>query len=122
VSATSTLHGAARGGSRRSSAARRRAPAAVTGVRWDRIGRLALLFVLLALIYLYASAGVRMLSTWQQSRHDRAVVASLEHEHAQLQRQHEDLSGPGASDAQARQLGMIHPGEQGYVIRGLPGN
>jgi hypothetical protein len=30
-------------------------------VRWDRLGRLALLCVLVALFYLYLSAGVRML-------------------------------------------------------------
>ncbi len=30
-------------------------------VRWDRLGRLAMLFVLVALLYLYLSAGIRML-------------------------------------------------------------
>jgi len=112
VSASSTVHGSTRG----------RPRPAVARVRWDRVGRLALLFVLLALIYLYGSAGLRMLSAWQQSRHDRSVVAALEREHSQLQRQHELLSGPGASEAQARALGMIHRGEQGYVIKGLPEN
>jgi cell division protein FtsB len=118
VSAASTLHGSARPGARRATAAGRRP----RRVRWDRVGRLALLFVLLALVYLYASAGIRMLSTWQQSRHDGAVVAELEREHTQLQRQHEALSGPGSVEAQARQLGMIRRGEQGFVLTGLPNN
>ena len=118
MSAASTVHGAARTAPKRAPAARRRA----RGVRWDRVGRLALLFVLLALLYLYASAGIRMLSTWQQSRHDNAVVAGLEREHTRLQRQHEALSGPGSVEAQARQLGMIRRGEQGYVVTGLPNN
>jgi cell division protein FtsB len=123
VSASSTLPGQARRGSRRATGARSRPPVpAVAGVRWDRIGRLALVLVLLALVYLYASAGLRLLSTWQQSRHDRAAVASLEREHARLQRQHEALSGPGALEAQARRLGMVRRGEQGFAISGLPGD
>jgi cell division protein FtsB len=91
-------------------------------VRWDRVGRLALLLVLVALIYLYASAGVRMLSTWQQSRHDRAAVSALQREHARLARQRRSLVGQSALEAEARQLGLIHAGEQPYVVSGLPGN
>ncbi len=51
-------------------------------VRWDRVGRLAMLCVLGALLYLYLSAGVHMFSTWRQSRHDHAAVAALQREHA----------------------------------------
>jgi hypothetical protein len=90
-------------------------------VRWDRLGRLALLCVLAALVYLYASAGLRMLSTWQQSRRDRAVVAGMEHEHIRLVRQHEGLSGQAALESAARQLGLMYKGEQPYLIGGLPG-
>src|SRR5947209_6399324 len=74
-------------------------------VRWDRVGRLALLCVLVALVYLYVSAGFRMLSTWRQSSHDKAAVAAMEREHHQLASQHEALSGQGALEAQARKLG-----------------
>jgi hypothetical protein len=94
----------------------------VQRVRWDRVGRIALLCVLVALVYLYVSAGLRMLSTWQQSRHDRAVVAGMEHEQRRLESQHEGLSGQAALEADARQLGMMYRGEQPYVISGLPGN
>jgi cell division protein FtsB len=82
----------------------------------------ALLCVLVALVYLYAGAGVRMLSTWQQSRHDDATVAAMEREHQQLVRQHESLSGQAALEAQARRLGMMRRGEQPYVVAGLPRN
>jgi len=91
-------------------------------VRWDRVGRLALLCVLVALVYLYVSAGFRMLSTWRQSRHDSAAVASMEHEHSRLLRQREALSGQAALEAQARKLGMMRKGEQPYVVTGLPSN
>ena len=60
----------------------------VARVRWDRLGRAAMLCVLAALLYLYVSAGVRMLSTWRQSRRDSAQVAALEREHRALVSEH----------------------------------
>jgi cytochrome c-type biogenesis protein CcmH/NrfG len=102
--------------------ARRRSRAPAARVRWDRVGRRAMLFVMVALAYLYLSAGFHMFSSWRQSRHDRAAVVSLEHEHRQLLSQHARLTQPGTLEAQARQLGMIKPDERAYVVTGLPGN
>ena len=95
---------------------------ALERVRWDRLGRLAMLCVLVALIYLYVSTGVHMLSTWRQARHDSAAVAVLEREHKALLHQHEALNAPGTLETEARQLGMIKHDEQQYVITGLPEN
>jgi len=81
-----------------------------------------MLGVLVALIYLYASAGVHMLSTWRQSRREDAAVAAMQREHTQLVRQHEALSKSWALEAEARRLGMMRRGEQPYVIGGLPDN
>ena len=81
-----------------------------------------MLGVLVALVYLYASVGLRMLSTWRQSRHDNASIAVMEVEHRALVRQHQALSGQSAIEAEARQLGMMRKGEQPYVVSGLPGN
>ena len=108
-------------------AARRERPAARigltgAGVRWDRLGRLALLCVLVALLYLYLSAGIHMLSKWFQDRRATAAVTALRHEHALLARQHEALGRPATLEAEARQLGMIKPGEQPYIATGLPNN
>jgi cell division protein FtsB len=94
----------------------------LAGVRWDRLARLALLFVLAALLYLYVSAGVHMFLKWSQARHDNAAVAALKREHAQLARKHELLGRQATLEAEARQLGMIKPGEQPFVVTGLPGN
>ncbi len=91
-------------------------------VRWDRVGRVAMLCVLVALVYLYASAGVHMLSTWHQSRRDGAVVAAMEREHRMLVRQRVALTAPGTLETEARQLGMMKTGEQPYVVSGLPNN
>ena len=81
-----------------------------------------MLCVLVALAYLYASAGLHMLSTWRQSRHDGAAVASMQREHRLLVHQQQALSAPGTLEAEARQLGMMKTGEQPYVISGLPDN
>lgn len=86
------------------------------------MGRVAMLCVLVALVYLYASAGLHMLSTWRQSRHDNATVAALEREHRQLVHQHDALNRTWTLEAEARQLGMMKRGEQPYVITGLPDN
>jgi hypothetical protein len=81
-----------------------------------------MLCVMAALVYLYLSAGIHMLSTWRQSSHDSAAVVSLEREHRLLQRQHERLSQPGMLEAEARQLGMMKKNERPYVVSGLPNN
>src|SRR5437016_4636593 len=67
---------AALGGARARRPARQGgALAASARVRWDRVGRVALLCVLVVLVFLYASAGFHMFSKWRQSRHDGAAVA-----------------------------------------------
>jgi hypothetical protein len=94
----------------------------VERLRWDRIGRLALLCVLLALIYLYLSAGVRILSTYKQERADRSAVAALAREHVALEQRHQSLGRQSTVEAEARRLGMARSGEQQYVVSGLPAN
>ena len=93
-----------------------------TGVRWDRLGSVAMLFVLGALVYLYLSAGIHMLSTWHQARSDSAAVVTMEREHKQLLLQHEALGKRVTLEAEARRLGMINKGEQQYIVSGLPNN
>ncbi len=95
---------------------------AMARVRWDRLGRLAMALVALALVYLYLSAGVRMLSTWQQARGDSATVVALEHENVRLAREHEALGRRGTLEDEARLLGMTHKDEQQYLVAGLPDN
>jgi hypothetical protein len=81
-----------------------------------------MLFVLVALVYLYVSAGLHMFSSWRQSNHAGAAVSRLEREHRELVGQHNALSSQSALEAEARQLGMMRQGEQPYVITHLPRN
>jgi len=89
-------------------------------VRWDRLRRIAMLFVLVALAYLYLSAGIRMFSTWRQERSDRSAVVAMERENRLLVHQHEVLSRQGTLEAEARGLNMMRTGEQPYIVSGLP--
>jgi cell division protein FtsL len=98
------------------------ASAPVARIRWDRLGRVAMLCLLLALAYLYLSAGIRIYSTWRQAHSDSAQLVELEHEHTLLQRQHESLGRRGTVEEEARRLDMMHAGEQTYVVTGLPHN
>lgn len=107
-----------------SASASRAAPArpVVAHIRWDRLGRLAMLAVLVAIAYLYLSAAVSLYSGWRESKRDSAQVAALEREDSLLMRQHAVLVGKGTLQTEARKLGMIRPGELGYVVSGLPQN
>lgn len=95
---------------------------AVRRVPWDRLARTAMLVVMVAIAYLYLSAGLRLFSAWGQSKRDAAQVRVLEGQNRQLQHQHAVLVSPGSVQTQARALGMVRSGEQSYVVSGLPDN
>ena len=89
-------------------------------VRWDRIGRLALLFVGLLLIYLYINPLRTYLGTLQEARTKRAEVSQLQREHDALVKRSRALRAPGSIEREARRLGMVKRDERAYVVRGLP--
>ena len=89
-------------------------------VRWDRVGRMALLFVGLLLIYLYINPLRTYLSTYGEASTKRGEVAALQREHDELLRRKRALRGAGAVEIEARRLGMVRSDERAYVVRGLP--
>jgi cell division protein FtsB len=93
-----------------------------TGLRFDRMGRLAMLVLVVALVGLYVRSGVSLWSAWNASRADSTKVLSLEAQSNRLKQQHSQLQQRWATEAAARRLGMAHDGEKAYVIRGLPSN
>jgi cell division protein FtsB len=91
-------------------------------VRWDRLGRLAMLGVMGALVYLYLSAGITLVSKLHEAGSNRAQLTFLERENRQLRAEHATLNKQSTLVAEARQLGMMRRGEQQYVVQGLPNN
>ena len=94
--------------------------AAHTRIRWDRLGRWALLFVLGLVIYLYIGPATSWVSTWREAREKREEVAKLRVENERLRARRDDLRRRSSLEREARRLGMVRAGERMYVIEGLP--
>jgi cell division protein FtsB len=101
-------------------AARSRSRPARRGIRWDRVSRVALLCVLVALVALYVGPARSYLSTLREAGERRAAVAQLQREHARLLARRAALQGSGAAEREARRMGMVRPGERPYVVEHLP--
>jgi cell division protein FtsB len=99
-----------------SATATRRAP-----VRWDRLGRVALLVVLAAILLLYIGPARSYVETWGQAKAKRAEVERLEAESRALRKRKAELQRSSTLVRDARELGMVRPGERAFVVRGLPG-
>lgn len=89
-------------------------------MRWDRVGRTALLVLLLLVALAYVGPLHSLLSTWRESNAKQAQVQQLQREHDALVRRARELRDPQTVQAEARRLGMVKPGERSYVIRDLP--
>jgi cell division protein FtsB len=89
-------------------------------IRWDRVGRVALLLVLVLLVYLYVGPVRSWWSTWQDSKAKQAQVERLERENARLRARKAALATPQALEREARRMGMVRPDERPFVVRGLP--
>jgi cell division protein FtsB len=97
-------------------AARKPPPARI---RWDRLGRYALLMVLCAVLLAYISPVSHWLRQSSTAKHEEAELADLQDENAELKGRIEDLKRPLALEREARKLGMIKEGERAYVIENL---
>jgi cell division protein FtsB len=94
--------------------------AAALRVRWDRVGRTALLLLLLLVALAYVGPARSLLSTWRDSNAKQAQLQQLQREHDALHRRAGQLRDPRTVQAEARRLGMVKPGERSYVVSGLP--
>jgi cell division protein FtsB len=87
------------------------------GVRWDRLGRVALLALLGVILLMYVSPAKHW---WEQSRtaaSQTEELRSLEAENAGLKKRAAELRNPDVLEQEARRLGMVQQGERPYVIK-----
>lgn len=91
-------------------------------LRWERIGRIALLIVLAVVAGLYIQRALTYLSVRSQTSQQQAIVSRLKREKANLIRRQNALNDSATIQQQARALGMVFPGERPYAVTGLPGN
>ena len=88
-------------------------------IRWDRVGRIALVLVLFAVMASYLNPVVNLIDAWRDSKAGEEQLADLQRENADLQVQMEQAEDPLTLEREARRLGMVRPGERAYVVRGL---
>jgi hypothetical protein len=89
-------------------------------VRWDRVGRVALLLLLAAVMLSYVGPARSLFSAWRDSNAKQAQLHALERQHKALLTRAQALRDPRTLDAEARRLGLVRPGEKSYVVRNLP--
>jgi len=90
-----------------------------TRIRWDRLGRWALIGVFALVLYLYIGPAISWIKTYREAGRQRAEVASLRAQNVKLRAQRRALSGAGALEAEARRLGMVKAGERAYIVSGI---
>ena len=94
--------------------------AAHSRIRWDRVGRWALLGVLGLVLYLYIGPTMTWVSTWREAGQKREEVAALRAKNERLRARRDDLKRPSSLEREARRLGMVKAGERAYIVEGLP--
>jgi cell division protein FtsB len=101
----------------RSRRAARRTP--LRRIRWDRIGRIGLLVVLIVVAGLYVQQALAYLSVRGQAHQQQSLVRNLQRQNSALTRQQSSLRNPATVQREARRLGMVRLGERPYVVTGL---
>jgi cell division protein FtsB len=90
-----------------------------TRIRWDRLGRWALIGVFALVLYLYIGPALSWISTYREAGRQRAQVAELRVENQRLRERKAALTSPGALEREARRLGMVKKGERAYIVEGI---
>ena len=88
-----------------------------TRIRWDRLGRWALIGVFALVLYLYIGPAISWVNTYREAGRQRAAVAELRAENAKLRERKRTLTEKGALEREARKLGMVKAGEKAYIVR-----
>jgi cell division protein FtsB len=91
-----------------------------SGIRWDRVGRIALLGTLAVIMLLYVSPARHWVEQQRTAGEHREELRRLTAEHRKLERRVRELRQPEALEREAMRLGMVRQGERSYVIENLP--
>jgi cell division protein FtsB len=89
-------------------------------IRWDRVGRVALLGTLAVIMVLYISPARHWIEQSRTAGEQNGELRDLVAKNRQLKRRVHELRTPGALEREARRLGMVRRGERAYVIENLP--
>jgi hypothetical protein len=102
----------------------RRKPAPRRGgsrIRWDRVGRIALTFVLAAVLYSYLNPAIDLVRTYSATTAAKAEFHEMLRENKRLHHRIQTADDPIVISRKARTQGMVAEGETPIVVRGLGG-
>src|SRR5918996_230028 len=85
-------------------------------IHWDKLGRVALVIVLFAILVSYVNPVVNFVDAWRDSRAERSSLAELKGENRKPRERLGGLDAPDAAERAARKLGMVAEGERSYVV------
>jgi len=91
-----------------------------SAIRWDRVGRWALLGTLLVVLMLYISPLTKWVEQSRTASEHRTELRQLEGDNARLKKRIDTLRRPDALEQEARKLGMVREGERSFVIENPP--
>jgi len=91
--------------------------AAAARIRWDRVGRWALICVFALVLYLYIGPARTWIATYAEAKRKRDDVEQLRSQNERLRVRRHQLERAGAVELEARKLGMVKAGEKLYVVR-----
>lgn len=107
---------------KRRPAARRARPGArkdASRIKWDRVGRIALVLVLFAVAYSYLNPAIDLFKTYQSTTAAKAEFHTLLRENKSLHRAIQSADEPAVVERIARSQGLAGEGETTFVLHGL---
>jgi cell division protein FtsB len=91
-----------------------------SSIRWDKVGRLALLVTFGVVLLLYVSPLTNWIRQSRTASEHRAELRELKSENRRLKSRIRTLRRPDALEREARKLGMVRAGERAFVIENVP--
>jgi cell division protein FtsB len=88
-------------------------------IKWDRVGRIALVLVLFAVAYSYLNPAINLFETYKSTTAAKAEFHELLKENKRLHRSIQSSDEPAVVARAARKQGMVAEGETPFVLSGL---
>ena len=104
---------------RRRPAARRNPGSASGRIKWDRVGRIVLVLVIVGLVFSYIGPLYNLAKTYRQAGASKVQLHQVQDRHAQLERRVRHVQSDAVLRREARRQGMVAPGEQAWVVNGI---
>src|SRR6201996_1607939 len=104
---------------RRPAARRPGARRSPSRIKWDRVGRIALVLVLFAVAFSYLNPAIDLFKTYRSTTAAKAEFHQLLRENKRLHHAIQSADEPAVVERTARRQGLVAEGETQFVLRGL---